>query len=84
MHRPRPEYVWSAKQKIIIQRISGGTRPLVAAIDTNQMLSFASTNILLIKEEYLKGVKFHFVKTVMEVLDIALLKTKVEKAMKIG
>ncbi|MBN1821036.1 MAG: endopeptidase La [Prolixibacteraceae bacterium] len=30
-----------------------------------------------IKEEYVKGLTFHFVKTVMDVLDIALLKTKV-------
>jgi hypothetical protein len=28
-------------------------------------------------------VQFHFVKTIMDVLDIALLKTKVEKAVKI-
>ena len=31
------------------------------------------------KEEYLKGLKFHFVNTIMDVLDIALLKTKVDK-----
>lgn len=36
-----------------------------------------------IKEEYLKGLKFHFVETIMEVLDIALLKTKVDNPMKI-
>lgn len=31
-----------------------------------------------------KSVQFHFVKTIMDVLDIALLKTKVEKVVKIG
>ena len=32
-----------------------------------------------IKEVYIKGLKFHFVNTIMDVLDIALLKTKVEQ-----
>ncbi len=32
-----------------------------------------------IKEEYLKGLKFHYVKEMMEVLEIALLKQKVSK-----
>ncbi len=35
-----------------------------------------------INEIYLKGLKFHYVKTVMEVLDIALLKQKVDHARK--
>ena len=51
LHRPRPDYVWSASKKIITQRISGGNIPLVAAIDYNKNLSFASTNIILIKPE---------------------------------
>ena len=32
-----------------------------------------------IKDIYLKGLKFHFVSTIMDVLDVALLKQKVEK-----
>ncbi len=36
-------------------------------------------NLEEIKAEYLEGLKFHFVHTIMDVLDIALLKTKVEK-----
>ncbi|MCL4140407.1 UNVERIFIED_CONTAM: hypothetical protein GTU68_013941 [Idotea baltica] len=32
-----------------------------------------------IKEDYLKGLKFHFVDTMLEVIDIALLKQKVKK-----
>ncbi len=40
-------------------------------------------NLEEIKESYLKGIKFHFVDTIMDVLDIALLKTKVEKPVKI-
>ncbi len=40
-------------------------------------------NLEDIKAPYLKGLKFHFVNTVMDVLDIALLKTKVENAVQI-
>ena len=40
-------------------------------------------NLEDIKEAYLKGLKFHFVHTIMDVLEIALLRTKVDKAMKI-
>ncbi|VAW21789.1 ATP-dependent protease La Type I [hydrothermal vent metagenome] len=36
-----------------------------------------------IKSIYLKGLKFHFVKTIMDVLDIALLKAKVDKPINI-
>ena len=35
-----------------------------------------------IDEQYLKGIKFHFVDKVDEVLDIALLETKVERPLK--
>ena len=52
-----------------------------------KMLNFVINNkkhLEEIKDDYLKGVQFHFVKTIMDVLDIALLKTKVEKAVKIG
>lgn len=37
-------------------------------------------DILEIKPEYIKGLKFHYVDTMMEVLDIALLKQKVKGA----
>ncbi len=36
-----------------------------------------------IKDIYLKGLEFHYVNTIMDVLDIALLKQKVEKSKKI-
>jgi ATP-dependent Lon protease len=41
-------------------------------------------NLEEIKKDYLKGVKFHFVNTIMDVLDIALMKTKVDKPIKIS
>ena len=40
-------------------------------------------NLEDIKPAYIKGVNFHFVNTVMDVLEIALLKTKVDKPVKI-
>jgi ATP-dependent Lon protease len=40
-------------------------------------------NLEEIREDYLKGLNFHFVSTIMDVLDIALLKIKVEKPVKI-
>lgn len=52
LHRARPEYVWEATKKIVIQRISGGKSPLVCTIDKNKYLAFASTNLLLIKDSF--------------------------------
>ena len=52
IHRPRPDYIWEAEKKIIIQRISGGTKPLKAAIDKENQLTFASVNNLLLHNEY--------------------------------
>lgn len=37
-----------------------------------------------IKQDYIKGLKFHYVKTMKEVLDIALTSQKVKEALKIG
>jgi len=36
-----------------------------------------------IKDAYIKGLKFHHVNTIQEVLDFALLETKVDKPLKI-
>ena len=52
IHRTRPDYLWSAKKKIIIQRISGGANPLTAALDTKKYKTFASVNNLILKDEY--------------------------------
>jgi ATP-dependent Lon protease len=41
-------------------------------------------NIEEIREDYLKGLDFHFVNTIMDVLNIALLKTRVEKPLKVS
>lgn len=52
IHRPRPDYVWDSDEKIVIQRISGGCSPIVAAIDRKRYKTFASVNNLLLKKEY--------------------------------
>jgi type I restriction-modification system DNA methylase subunit len=52
IHRTRPGYLWSAEKKIIIQRISGGKKPLVCSVDDKRYKSFALTNNLLLKEVY--------------------------------
>ena len=36
-----------------------------------------------IKSEYLEGLRFHFVRTIKEVLDVALLKQKVDDPLKL-
>ena len=41
IHRTRPDYLWESNKKIIIQRISGGTKPLVCAVDLNKYKSFS-------------------------------------------
>jgi len=49
LHRARPEEVFTS-EKIIIQRISGGNSPLSCVLDRNKYYTYASTNLLLLKE----------------------------------
>lgn len=52
LHRGRPDEVWNSDRKIITQRISGGLHPIVAALDTEHYYCFASTNLIIIKDEF--------------------------------
>jgi adenine-specific DNA-methyltransferase len=52
IHRTRPAYLWQVDRKILIQRISGGHNPLVAALDIKRNKTFASVNNLILKNEY--------------------------------
>lgn len=52
IHRTRPDYLWKAPKKILIQRISGGSQPLTACLDIQKNKTFASVNNLLLKQEY--------------------------------
>ena len=61
IHRARPDYVWQAEKKIVIQRISGGKSPLVATIDKEKFYAFASTNLLLIKDEFVAKYSYNLI-----------------------
>lgn len=61
IHRARPDYVWEANKKIVIQRISGGKSPLVSTIDKEKYKAFASTNLLLIKENLVKTYPYELI-----------------------
>jgi len=67
--------VGGIKEKILAAKRAGITEIIIS--EQNKK------NLEEIKDAYLKGMKFHFVKTVLDVLDIALLKTKVDNPMKI-
>ena len=68
--------VGGIKEKILAAKRAGITEIILS--EQNKK------NLEEIKNAYLKGLKFHFVKTIMDVLDIALLKTKVDKPIKIS
>lgn len=65
IHRARPDYVWEADKKIVIQRISGGKFPLVSTIDKEKYLAFASTNLLLIKDEFVAEYPYELICTLI-------------------
>jgi hypothetical protein len=60
INRFRPEYIWKAEKKIIIRRISGGKKPLVCAVDDKKYHSFASTNLLLIQDQWKEIYSYEF------------------------
>ena len=68
--------VGGIKEKILAAKRAGITEIIMS--EQNKK------NLEDIKEAYLKGLKFHFVNTVMDVLDVALLKAKVDKPLKIS
>jgi hypothetical protein len=51
LHRPRPDYVWESKEKILIRRIGGGATALFATLDSSQFYTFASINNLILKPQ---------------------------------
>ena len=67
--------VGGIKEKILAAKRAGITEIILS--EENKK------NLEEIKDDYLKGLKFHFVKTIMDVIDIALLKAKVDKPVKI-
>jgi len=49
LHRPRPQWIHEAPEKLLIKRISGGIYPLQVAYDNSQYYTFASINNLILK-----------------------------------
>jgi type I restriction-modification system DNA methylase subunit len=58
LHRPRPDYVWEAKEKLIIRRIGGGNKALYVAYDDENYYTFASTNLILLKDKIQTDIKY--------------------------
>ena len=58
LHRSRPDYVWEAKEKLIIRRISGGNKVLYVAYDDENYYTFASTNLILLKDGIWADIKY--------------------------
>jgi hypothetical protein len=52
INRTRPQHVWDAEKKIVTQRISGGTKPLVVALDKLKKRTFNSVNNIILKQDY--------------------------------
>lgn len=67
--------VGGIKEKILAAKRAGITEIILS--EENKK------NLEEIKDDYIKGLKFHFVSTIMDVLDIALLKAKVDKPVKL-
>lgn len=48
INRTRPQHVWDSGKKIITQRISGGKKPLVVALDNSKLRTFNSVNNIIL------------------------------------
>jgi ATP-dependent Lon protease len=67
--------VGGIKEKILAAKRAGITEIILS--EQNKK------NLEEIKDDYMKGLKFHFAKTIMDVLNIALLKAKVSNPVKL-
>ncbi|OFY95547.1 MAG: hypothetical protein A3K10_00935 [Bacteroidetes bacterium RIFCSPLOWO2_12_FULL_31_6] len=51
LHRARTKEIFEAKEKLLIQRITGGNKPIKVAYDNNQLYNKESINNLILKED---------------------------------
>jgi adenine-specific DNA-methyltransferase len=58
IHRPRTPRIFEAPEKLLIQRITGGARPLAVAYDDEQHYNKESINNLLLKAECPYDIKY--------------------------
>jgi hypothetical protein len=52
INRTRPQHVWESEKKIITQRISGGKKPLVVALDCSKFRTFNSVNNIILSPKF--------------------------------
>lgn len=50
IHRPRSPQIFEVKEKLLVQRITGGKKPLKVAYDDNQFYNKESINNIILKE----------------------------------
>ncbi len=58
LHRARTKEVFEAKEKLLIQRITGGNRPVKVAYDNEQLYNKESINNLILKQDSDFSIKF--------------------------
>ena len=58
LHRPRTPKIFEAKEKLLIQRITGGNRPVNVAYDNQQFYNKESINNLILKEKINYNIKY--------------------------
>lgn len=58
LHRPRQEEIFNCKEKILVRRISGGSRVIKATYDNEQYYTFASINNILLKDDCSHNLKY--------------------------
>lgn len=52
INRTRPQHVWESEKKIVTQRISGGKKPLVVALDDSRFRTFNSVNNIILSPKF--------------------------------
>jgi len=73
LHRPRPQWVHEAPEKLITQRIGGGIYPLRVAYDNSQYYTFASINNILLKNPLIVEKNTYLTKYILAILNSKLL-----------
>jgi type I restriction-modification system DNA methylase subunit len=58
LHRARSPRIFEAKEKLLIQRITGGSRPITVAYDNQQFYNKESINNLILKTESNFSIKY--------------------------
>jgi tRNA1(Val) A37 N6-methylase TrmN6 len=58
LHRPRTKDIFEVREKLLIQRITGGTRPLKAAYDDRQLYNKESINNIILKDDSNVSIKY--------------------------